>query len=1827
MGRIKKYILDALHSSVRLASAYKDKKQQDIVAQSVLLSYFLRQMLKADLQRGDQDYDQLQIARKLLISYKERHGLPYSTTLRRAAKKEPCLAVLQNAFYKGEISGYWSEGRRQVQPVKQKEAPTTLLTALNKIYLSLYEGVGLDEVAQEMNLSQDIVEAELLQDKEAFFSKGLFYPVKYFYQGENIYELIDELKREQAELQDTESKYFAKFDFQITFLQDLILENLPGRKLEGIPLPLHVVAPGGWLDLRILNDCPYIQRMGVLKVFRGRVFMDTLPAFRVGDRIKEVLYLTNAINQRKLTFQGREDGLGGVNSLAGKAWVQALQERWHNWLLTSEYRNEVETSFNRRFNGEIVREYQDAPFSITKLKPPAGFSPHNYQWHDVRKLLDQGRGLLAWKVGLGKTLAGIMLVCALKETGQANKPCIVCPKSLIGNWKNEIDKWSPDLKYIVVGLTQEFWASDVPAREVPGLVVIRDKDTGLPILRDGKYYQLKPKSRKHGDTLVELTEKEFLRRSELQFTEDFAEEKLIKLYQIAVDEYDLVLMWRETFKSIPLSPRRELAYLDDITGRHIPEDVDKKYFPGSKTPDPDNEEEQVSDVSEKETNSLKKQKTLISISEKRRQLIDQSEKESYRIKERRAKHGAALNELRGGKLSAEDITFEGLGIDCLIRDEAHDCRNLWSVQGFSSDTKGASINPSQRAYDFYMKSRYIRESNNGKNIFLLTATPVANTVLDIYATLQYLCDEELVNRGIKTVDEFISIFGKVGDITAPTMAGTMRTEPTLYGFQLLTELRSLFSKFAIIRTSADGYVNIHEPEENRVQHVVQMTPEQQYLYQELVTRMEEGVEMMRSGDTGDSFSDHPELQPFSVLADMDKLSLSIAHYLRTTIHGQKIDSYEDMADSLGNNFFELRSPISSYYLSMDETFHKLAIQSCQDKQHPVKHESRKLKIGEELTDELDWSDFYYEARKKITVTDIEKEIGTIGDYTEKKFDWRCELGCRRTILGVEYVLQKGEADSLNTASDYQWVRSRGLPYHSTEMADAVIPIFRTKKVLSGKKAELAIFVEPYKVPGSNELALVDSISQARIDFYRNEITELEAKLKEQYEKCRFQPGNEVTHQGIVYVFNEDYEWQKADGQPLYSLASPKYDCLSEQAKIYYSVGCIKLKNLDNDKEFITTPYKLFATSDGEPDVKAVLANWESLKVGDRFVVGGADCQIIEISGGNQIIFCDQIGGQSESGKNVAQVYQEITKQLTEESGIPADEIALVYGSISTEERQAIVQRYNAGDIRVVIGNTATLGEGLNMQGSLYWTSALYRLTMHWHPAAIQQGSGRAIRQGNQMSQVDAHFIHTAGTIDQFRYFVVSRKANLVESLLTKDEILLETDLPSLDEISVTLSADPVEAKKRFLEARQREINIQTQKRRTSYLRDLYYYSNCLSAYLSKAYGKIGASEVIKSLKTPGGAAELKKSDKGEWRDGEVAKAILGDIGRIAYKMDKASDEDFPCKHLLNTDKYLQEKDADFLLKRSGKLILPGDLLLDDQGRIYRINRISLRKRTVDITGMVGIKSDRGGETSIARTVCNDINFDDVGLSPMEIEERKQTSKFTRILSCDKNPVYGFMASNTETELGSLLKFADCYHRIYLSFTPEEMNQYGKEIKQKLYKGVSAPTNSSRLLLCWQGTRLTVAKVADIENTVGVDAIALPCDANFIDEMCRVYHLYRNDSDFKSSALCYDIHSLAQRVFGFDVYLTTLQSKGKALAADAYPTKEEVFTAIERWFQNNPTQSFLLVRRLIVALGTGRGIDYDEFVELLERYGVFTFANGLRAKDNVIPKNKFQPLAC
>ena len=240
---------------------------------------------------------------------------------------------------------------------------------------------------------------------------------------------------------------------------------------------------------------------------------------------------------------------------------------------------------------------------------------------------------------------------------------------------------------------------------------------------------------------------------------DFKKENRKKFCaRIATGSYDIIVIGHSQFEKIPLSEERQHMYL----------------------------QQQLHDVME--------QIALLKDTRAENFTVKQMERARKQIKKK-------LDKLNDQKRKDNVVTFEDLGVDSLMVDEAHYFKNAM-IATKMRNVAGISQTESQKSSDMLMKCMYLDELTGGHGIVFATGTPISNSMTEMYVMMRYLQRGLLEKEGLLNFDSWASTFGE--SVTAIELApeGTgYRTKTRFARFYNLPELMSLFKMCADIQTA------------------------------------------------------------------------------------------------------------------------------------------------------------------------------------------------------------------------------------------------------------------------------------------------------------------------------------------------------------------------------------------------------------------------------------------------------------------------------------------------------------------------------------------------------------------------------------------------------------------------------------------------------------------------------------------------------------------------------------------------------------------------------------------------------------------------------------------------------------------------------------------------------------------------------------------------------------------------------------------------------------------------------------------------------------------
>ena len=425
---------------------------------------------------------------------------------------------------------------------------------------------------------------------------------------------------------------------------------------------------------------------------------------------------------------------------------------------------------------------------------------------------------------------------------------------------------------------------------------------------------------------------------------DFKKENRQQLFaKIATGDFDAVIIGHSQLGMIPLSKERQVSILQD----------------------------QINDI-------------MAGIEE-----LKKAEGSRFQVKQmERTKKSleAKLDKLE--KTHDDILTFEEMGIDKLIIDEAHEFKNVPS-QTKLTNVAGISSSASQKALDLFMKCRYLDEKTGSRGVIMATGTPLSNSVTELHTMMRFLEYDFLKDHGLSNFDNWVTVFGEQKTEWELAPAGNKFKERTrIANYTGLPELMSMFKQVADVRTA--DTLDLATPEMKYHIENIEATDFQKTLVQELSDRADD----VQSGN----------------------VDPSVDNMLRITSDGRKLGldprlidpSFEDSPDTKLNQC--VRNVTQIYYDTAEEKLTQIIFCDLgvpkKNSQSTEKGESTDEKSASEresLEEECDFC-VYDDIRDKLIQNGVKpEEIAYVHDAkTEQQkadlFD-RVNKGEVRVLLG------------------------------------------------------------------------------------------------------------------------------------------------------------------------------------------------------------------------------------------------------------------------------------------------------------------------------------------------------------------------------------------------------------------------------------------------------------------------------------------------------------------------------------------------------------------------------------------------------------------------------------------------------------------------------------------------------------------------------------------------------------------------------------------------------------------------------------------------------------
>lgn len=296
---------------------------------------------------------------------------------------------------------------------------------------------------------------------------------------------------------------------------------------------------------------------------------------------------------------------------------------------------------------------------------------------------------------------------------------------------------------------------------------------------------------------------------------DFEKDRRKQLFaKIATGDWDLIIMAHSSFERIPM-----------------PESMITDFF-----------NEQLEKIEE----AILREKDL---GQRRTVTVKNLEQAKKRLEAQMKK---ALESLRE-RQDVGFMTFDELGIDGLFLDEAHYYKNLFFTSRMNNVAGLGNKEGAQRTFDLFMKVKYLQRLNGGRGLVFATATPVSNSMAELYTMMRYLAPDILEEYGLSNFDLWANTFGEV--ITVLEMApagGGYRPSNKFAKFINLPEVLTMFREFADVKTAEDLNLPRPEIEGGKVEAITRPPSERLKAYIQTLVERANAVKGKRPEKGGDN---------------------------------------------------------------------------------------------------------------------------------------------------------------------------------------------------------------------------------------------------------------------------------------------------------------------------------------------------------------------------------------------------------------------------------------------------------------------------------------------------------------------------------------------------------------------------------------------------------------------------------------------------------------------------------------------------------------------------------------------------------------------------------------------------------------------------------------------------------------------------------------------------------------------------------------------------------------------------------------------------------------
>lgn len=490
--------------------------------------------IEAYLNGGENDENELAEIKEMALHEVVKYGHPRTMSgLTVAGKESARLGVFMNAV---DESGNFSD-LLETGTIKQETGeynandPASIITYLFEqnqdpidlsTLLSMYEGDGmLEDLGDVLKFPGLAVSPE-----------GFIYPFDQYCSGD-VFPKIRAMR--DAMLSEKDPRIIEQYKKQI--------EAIDAKRRK---------TPTEDITFRMRQKW-FSQSQYVIEFLAANGYQHTV---RYDEEAGEYVYrgTNGGLIPQIVNYMNENPVMGGVKVSDYKDAIKALEDQFDAFMKSHPDSEDLTNEYNEKFNGYVEFSYANSDLGLTNLG--GRIKPHSYQNEAIRRLSREGKGILGFDVGLGKTFSALALQAYNEQMGRAKRTCIVVPDAVLANWYHEHKAFYKDTsRMLIIGMTPKPNKDGSIQREP----ILDEK--GQPKLVNGEpIYQ---------DVIVK----------------DNAETIWAKMHSVPQSDYSLVIMSHSRFGMIPVKTGTKKKYSEVMMSRELMSAGDADRLMSNNNPD------------------------------------------------------------------------------------------------------------------------------------------------------------------------------------------------------------------------------------------------------------------------------------------------------------------------------------------------------------------------------------------------------------------------------------------------------------------------------------------------------------------------------------------------------------------------------------------------------------------------------------------------------------------------------------------------------------------------------------------------------------------------------------------------------------------------------------------------------------------------------------------------------------------------------------------------------------------------------------------------------------------------------------------------------------------------------------------------------------------------------------------------------------------------------------------------------------------------------------------------------------------------------------------